>query len=200
MSKPDKLGTVRIIAGQWRGRRLPVVDHAGLRPTTDRVRETVFNWLMQDIEGAHCLDMFAGTGVLGFECLSRGATSLVFIESSRELALGLEKTIKTLQAASATVINQNSIAALAQLGSAPCTALTQHKFDLVFIDPPFDSNYLFDATRLLEEKGCLSDNAIIYVEHAAKQSNMELPKNWHRYKSGAAGQSAYGLFRRQSDL
>jgi len=176
------------------------VNHAGLRPTTDRVRETVFNWLMQDVDGAHCLDMFAGTGVLGLECLSRGAASVVFIESSKEVALGLEKSIDILHASAATVINQNSIVAIQQADMKLSTALTKHKFDLVFLDPPFNFDCLLEAADLLEEKDCLSDQAIIYVEHVVQQPNLKFPRNWHRYKSGTAGQSAYGLFRRQGDL
>lgn len=177
-----------------------MIAHPGLRPTTDRVRETLFNWLMLDIDAAHCLDMFAGTGVLGFECLSRGAASVLFIESSRDVALGLEKNIETLHAQAAIVINQNSITALKEISGAVGTPLTQHKFDLVFLDPPFDSDDLPEAISLLEEKACLSEHALIYVEHPVTQTGLEFPGNWLQFKSGIAGQSAYCLFRRQGDL
>jgi 16S rRNA (guanine966-N2)-methyltransferase len=99
MSKRAKVNSVRVIAGRWRGRRLPVLNSDGLRPTTDRVRETVFNWLMHDMAGAHCLDLFAGTGALGFESLSRGADHLCFVEVNRRVADQLRQNIALMDAA-----------------------------------------------------------------------------------------------------
>lgn len=186
MNKRAKSNTIRIIAGQWRGRRLPVLDHDGLRPSTDRVRETLFNWLMHDISSARCLDLFAGSGALGLECLSRGADSVVFVESNKRVAEQLQQNLQSLQALDkGDVINQNALNTVRQQAKAP--------FDLVFLDPPFDSDLLSQVMPLLNDNGWLADNALIYVEQPSKQDPYPTP-DWAVYKEGKAGHSRYTLY------
>lgn len=186
MNKRAKSNTIRIIAGQWRGRRLPVLDHDGLRPSTDRVRETLFNWLMHDISSARCLDLFAGSGALGLECLSRGADSVVFVESNKRVAEQLQQNLQSLQALDkGDVINQNALNTVRQQAKAP--------FDLVFLDPPFDSDLLSQVMPLLNDNGWLADNALIYVEQPSKQDPYPTP-DWTVYKEGKAGHSRYTLY------
>jgi 16S rRNA (guanine966-N2)-methyltransferase len=130
-------GEVRIIGGQWKRSKLPVPDRAGLRPTPDRVRETLFNWLGQDLSGWRCLDAFAGAGALGFEAASRGAAQVTLLERDRMLAENLEKTRLRLRGEAMTVTNADALAWMARC--AP------QSFELVFVDPPFDSALLEPA-------------------------------------------------------
>jgi len=179
-------GSCRIIGGKWRSRIIRFDDTEGLRPTTDRIRETVFNWLQPYIHQSRCLDVFAGSGVLGFEALSRGAKAVVFIEQNIKTVRKLKENISTLNADSASIFHQD---ALAWLQSA------QHgqKFDLVFLDPPFHSDLLVESCTLLNSSGSLAEDAIIYVEHNI-DANIEMPENWVSLKEKKAGQVAYKLF------
>ncbi|MBL4674325.1 MAG: 16S rRNA (guanine(966)-N(2))-methyltransferase RsmD [Arenicella sp.] len=187
MKPRAKTNSIRIIAGQWRGRRLPVLDIDGLRPSTDRVRETLFNWLMHDIAGARCLDLFAGSGALGLECLSRGASSVVFVESDKRIASQLQQNLQILNCLDGgEVIVQSAINFLRH------PAATQ--FDLVFLDPPFDSDLLAQAMPLLVENGWLADGALVYVEQASKKDPEEPPQNWQDYKEGKAGYCRYTVY------
>lgn len=144
MAKPQSasLGQIRIIGGKWRGRKLPVRDSEGLRPTTDRIKETLFNWLMPIIREARCLDCFAGSGSLGFEALSRFADSVTFIELDKQNAQLLTENKARLQSDNANIINGNSLEILGQNGTP---------FDVVFIDPPFRKGLLSDTIQLLEK-------------------------------------------------
>lgn len=187
MNKRAKSNTIRLISGHWRGRRLPVLEHDGLRPTTDRVRETLFNWLMHDISGACCLDLFAGTGALGLECLSRGADSAVFVEANRAVAAQLQKNLKTLDALEkGEVLTQSAISLVSVKPLKP--------FDLVFLDPPFGSDLLAQVMPLLQDNAWLAEGALIYVEQPSKQDPQPSP-NWEVYKEGKAGHSRYTLYR-----
>ena len=187
MKQRTKTNSIRIIAGKWRGRRLPVIEAQGLRPSTDRVRETLFNWLMHDVADARCLDLFAGTGGLGLECLSRGARSAVFVESDRRAATQLEKNLGVLDAVnSAEVLTQSAIDFLRR----PST----NKFDVVFMDPPFDSNLLVQAMPLLVENSWLADDALVYIEQASKKDPELVPEGWRVYKEGKAGYCRYSLY------
>ena len=132
--KSNQTGVVRIIAGKHRGRKLPVLLAEGLRPTTDRVKETVFNWLMHDVLDSHCLDCFAGAGSLGFEALSRGAESVTLVEKQANIARQLKSNIALLKAENAQVIQQDCLSFLSH---------SQQKFDLVFIDPPFKKGKIY---------------------------------------------------------
>lgn len=184
-------GKLRIIAGNWRSRVLPVVDLPGLRPTTDRARETLFNWLQNDLSGASCLDLFAGSGALGFEAASRGASSVVMLEV-QSAALGvLKKNIQILQADNIQLLDRDAIN---WLKTKPA-----QKFDIVFLDPPFDSDYLAKACLLLEQCEWLSDNAFIYMEIDAHNSLPELPNGWSLLKEKKAGQVRYYLARRNAE-
>ena len=188
MKPRAKTNSIRIIAGQWRGRRLPVLEVDGLRPTTDRVRETLFNWLMHDVSNARCLDLFAGSGALGLECLSRGASQSTFVESDRRVAAQLEKNIHTLGSEnSAEVLMQSALNFLRQAGS--------RQYDLVFLDPPFDSGLLCQALPLLVDNNWLADGALVYLEQASKRPPEAVPHGWSIHKEGRAGYCRYGLYR-----
>jgi len=181
-------GRLRIIGGQWRSRILPVVDLPGLRPTTDRVRETLFNWLQSDIPNARCLDLFAGSGALGFEAASRGAASVLMLEVQHKAAKTLAENILTLKADNIKLLQQDALSWLSEKLKDP--------FDIVFVDPPFDSDYLSSACQLLEDNGYLSDHASIYLEIGSKQSLPDLPQSWGLAREKKAGQVSYYLFRR----
>lgn len=187
MNKRVKSNTIRIIAGQWRGRRLPVLDSQGLRPTTDRVRETLFNWLMHDVVGANCLDLFAGSGALGLECLSRGAKAVQFVESDKGVAKALKANILTLGANdSASVLEQSAMGFLA--GSA------KTKFNLVFLDPPFQAGLLAPAIKLLHTNNWLGEGAMVYIERSANDPALVIPSKWQIYRERTMGQSHFCLY------
>lgn len=179
---------LRIIGGQWRGRKLPFPDIPGLRPTPDRVRETLFNWLQQDIVNSHCLDLFAGSGALGLEALSRGAASVVLVENHPLAARQLQQHLTTLGSARGQLVQQNALAYLQQPPAQP--------FDIVFLDPPFHQNLLAPCTELLERKGWLADPAWIYLEAEHSLGQLPLPANWTLHRSKTAGQVGYHLARR----
>ncbi|MBE5251852.1 MAG: 16S rRNA (guanine(966)-N(2))-methyltransferase [Enterobacterales bacterium endosymbiont of Blomia tropicalis] len=181
-------GQIRIIGGQWRGRKLPVPDSTGLRPTTDRVRETLFNWLAPMIQQANCLDCFAGSGALGLEALSRYAGSATLLELERPVAQQLEKNLQTLRADNGKVIHTNALSWLAQPGKP---------FDVVFIDPPFRQGLLAQTLQLLEQNNWLTDEALIYVESEVENGTPPVPANWNVYREKIAGQVAYRLYQRQ---
>ncbi|HIF9251160.1 16S rRNA (guanine(966)-N(2))-methyltransferase RsmD [Photobacterium damselae subsp. damselae] len=183
-------GFVRIISGQWRGRKLPVHDVEGLRPTTDRVKETLFNWLAQDIYQAKCLDLFAGSGSLSFEALSRGAESLTMIELDPKAAAQLKQNLTAIGATNATLHNTNSVNFLNQAG-------TPH--DLVFIDPPFRKDLIQQVIAALEANHWLSPNALIYIEAEKELGSIDVPPSWHLYREKTAGQVCYRLFIREEE-
>ncbi|MBY5947095.1 16S rRNA (guanine(966)-N(2))-methyltransferase RsmD [Photobacterium rosenbergii] len=181
-------GFVRIISGRWRGRKLPVHDVEGLRPTTDRVKETVFNWLAQDIIEARCLDLFTGSGSLSFEALSRGASHVTMLELDKKAADQLEKNRATIGADNAKVLNTDSLAFLKQAG-------TPH--DVVFIDPPFRKDLIDEAIVLLEQNNWLSPHAVIYIEAEKELGELVTPAHWHLHREKTAGQVCYRLFERE---
>ncbi|EJF30564.1 MULTISPECIES: 16S rRNA (guanine(966)-N(2))-methyltransferase [Enterobacteriaceae] len=191
MKKPQSSGSgqIRIIGGQWRGRKLPVPDSPGLRPTTDRVRETLFNWLAPSMVDAHCLDCFAGSGALGLEALSRYAASATLIEMDRAVSQQLQKNLATLKASNGKVLNANTLNVLAQPG-------TQH--NVVFVDPPFRKGLLDETLSLLEKNGWLADDALIYVESEVENGLPAVPASWVLHREKVAGQVAYRLFIREA--
>ncbi len=186
-NKKPQVGSIRIIAGKHRGRKLPVLMAEGLRPTTDRVKETVFNWLMPYMHKAHCLDCFAGAGSLGFEALSRGAEQVTLIELNKAAAKQLQTNRALLKADNLT-IKQNDVLAL--LNNKP-----EQTFDVVFIDPPFRQNLVSQTAQLLTQ-GWLSKQAFIYVEMEAEGEQL-LPDSWQLLKEKIAGQVAYRLYQVQ---
>jgi len=179
-------GSIRIIAGKHRGRKLPVLMADGLRPTTDRVKETVFNWLMPYIHDANCLDCFAGAGSLGFEALSRGAAYVQLVELNKAAAKQLSTNKQLLNADNVLVSNTNVLDFLKT--QAP------QSFDLIFIDPPFRQNLVTQICELLENSW-LAEQALIYVEMEA-EGEQKIPNNWQLLKEKIAGQVAYRLFQR----
>ena len=182
------LNTLRIIGGEWRGRRIRFPGTGGIRPTPDRVRETLFNWLAPVIEGSRCLDLFAGSGALGLEALSRGAAKATFVERDRDAAAPLRETVEKLAATRATVVQADALSWLRGVAAA---------HDIVFLDPPFDSGVVEDSMHLVESRGWLAPAAFIYVEMPAKQGAPKLPEAWRLHRSGRAGAVGYHLARRQ---
>lgn len=183
-----KQGTVRIIAGKWRGRRLKVPDVKDLRPTPDRVRETLFNWLAPVMQGANCLDLFAGSGVLGFEALSRGAKYVVMIDESADVVKMLQEELTAFGADNALIYRAR---VPLQLRAAA------QPFDIVFLDPPYQENLLLPSCHYLEEQGLLAESAYIYLEAREVIKDNELPSNWRMLKSQRAGQVFYHLAQRE---
>lgn len=180
-------GRLRIVAGKWRGRVLPVADIDGLRPTAERVRETLFNWLAPVIEGMRCLDLYAGSGALGLEALSRGAKSVVFVEQASAAVDRLQESIRLLKAESTTVHAGDAVAFLRN--AAPM------RFDLVLLDPPFADDAVPDLCRLLVERGWLASGAQLYLEQDAARPRPTLPKGFSAEKEKQAGNVRFTLFR-----
>ena len=181
-----KTGSCRIIGGNWRGRKIKFDDAEGLRPTTDRIRETVFNWLQPYLYQSICLDLFAGSGVLGFEALSRGAAEVVFIESNKTIVNNVKKNIVQLKMSDVTIYNKDALSWLPETNKNKC-------FNLVFLDPPFHSDLLVKSSIALNDSGILADDAIIYVEHEG-DAKFSAPDNWSCIKDKRAGQVSYKLF------
>jgi 16S rRNA (guanine966-N2)-methyltransferase len=171
---------VRIIAGKWRSRIVHFPATAELRPTPDRVRETLFNWLGQRLDGQACLDLFAGSGALGFEALSRGARRVVMVENDREVAAALRESARELDAAGVEVVNSDALAWLAR---------THERFDLVFVDPPYASTLAQAALAALPSR--LNPGARVYAESAQP---LKLPEGWRTVREDRAGAVRYGLY------
>ena len=178
-------GRVRIIGGSLRGSKLEVPHIAGLRPTPDRVRETLFNWLMPMIDGARCLDLFAGTGALGIEALSRGAAHVDFVESDAQLARMLRENLARLK----------QTAAVHQSMASRFVESTDACYDIVFLDPPFADDLWDRAMASLETSHRLAPAAWIYVESPANRT-VAPPENWLLHREGQAGAVRFALYRR----
>lgn len=181
---------LRIIAGQWRSRRFGFSEQPGLRPTPDRVRETLFNWLSGYTEGARCLDLFTGSGALTLEALSRGAARALACDQSHEVVTTLRGHLASLDCTRGEVRQQDALALLGQNAS--------ETFDLVFLDPPFHQNLLPAACQALEANGWLSKRAWIYIESEAPPSQLELPASWQLHREKRAGKVYYSLWQRQA--
>ncbi|WP_111981259.1 16S rRNA (guanine(966)-N(2))-methyltransferase RsmD [Dyella jiangningensis] len=179
-------GRIRIIGGQLRNSRLDVPDLPGLRPTAERVRETLFNWLAPVISGARCLDLCAGTGALGIEALSRGAAGVQFVERDARAAQALRDNLARLKAQGGQVTTAD---AMAYLQGAP------QPFGLVFLDPPFAQNLWQPLSQRLEQGGWLTPAACVYVE-SPRQAGLALPSTWMLHREGTAGEVGYALYRR----
>ncbi|WP_019616423.1 16S rRNA (guanine(966)-N(2))-methyltransferase RsmD [Psychromonas ossibalaenae] len=184
--KPIKDGFIRIISGKWRGKKLPVKDKEGLRPTTDRTKETLFNWLMHDIRDAQCLDCFSGSGSLAFEALSRYAANTTLLERDKQVALQLRNNLHTLKVDNAVIIETDSISYLQQAA--------KQQFDIVFIDPPFNKDLVQPCCQALEVNNYLTEQALIYIEMEIQQSALELPDSWKLLKEKSTGQVSYRLY------
>lgn len=182
--KPINDGFIRLISGQWRGKKLLVKDKAGLRPTTDRTKETLFNWLMHDIRDTNCLDCFSGSGSLGFEALSRYAKYCTFLERDKQVSAQLKANLTTLNAENAQVLQCDSIQYLMQ----PVTI----QYDVVFIDPPFNQGLVQPCIEQLLPH--LAENCLIYLEVESQLNTLLLPDNWRLLKEKTSGQVCYRLF------
>jgi 16S rRNA (guanine966-N2)-methyltransferase len=192
MAKQVAAGKVRVIGGKWRGRRLPLAD-AAIRPTADRVRETLFNWLDPHLRGANVLDLFAGSGALGFESASRGAANVVLVEKSRGTAEHLRRLVAELDAAEVTVRNEEARRYLASPDRLPA-----RQYDVVFLDPPFAGHELAELCSHLEQGSWLSPTAHVYLEMASNTEFPDLPEKWLLLKNKTAGQVCYALARREA--
>lgn len=179
-------GQVRIIGGEWRGRKLPVVDAPGLRPTGDRIRETLFNWLQSDLAGSDCLDVFAGSGVLGAEALSRGAASVVSIEKQAKLLKLLQQVLQPLAGARLQLVQADALVWLNQPAA--------RQFDLVFVDPPFALQLQQQVVDLLVRHQWLKPSARIYVERPQDSQPLQLPSGWCLLREKRAGAVSYALY------
>jgi 16S rRNA (guanine966-N2)-methyltransferase len=182
---------VRIIGGEWRGRKLHFPHAEGLRPTPDRVRETLFNWLQFELAGRRCLDLFAGSGALGIEALSRGAAEAVFVEREAGAARSIKEALATLACSRGRVEQCDAFAWLEQVERRPGPP-----FDIVFIDPPYGQALLGEAMARLERSGCLAPGAWVYLEDAADRGVPALPPGWELVRAKRAGEVGYHLARR----
>jgi len=180
-------GSIRIIAGKHRGRKLPVLMAEGLRPTTDRVKETVFNWLIPYIQDTKCLDCFAGSGSLGFEAMSRGAQKVTLLELNKTAVNQLKANKQLLKAESIDINQVNTLEYLKTNIEA---------YDLIFLDPPFRKQLIAQCAVLLNS-GWLAENALIYVEMEVNENSPQLPDNWNLLKEKIAGQVSYQLYQYQ---
>lgn len=181
---------LRIIGGAWRSRRISFPASEDLRPTPDRVRETVFNWLAAQLPGAVCLDLFAGSGAFGFEALSRAAARVVLVEKRLEVVAALRHNREQLRAEQADIVHADA----ADYLRGPVEA-----FDIVFIDPPYASGLLGPCAELLEARGWLKPDAFIYLE-APQGEVPPLPESWRLMRSKTAGQVGYHLARRNQQV
>jgi len=179
---------VRIIAGKWRSRVLTFPSVEGLRPTGDRIRETLFNWLAPNIAGASCLDLFSGSGALCFEALSRGAGDCLALEKSPKALAALNENKTLFNTAELTLRRADTVAYLRNSPDKP--------FDIVFVDPPFDLNVLTEVCTLLENNHWLAADCQIYCEFSARHNSFAPPPNWRIEKSKAAGGVNYLLYSR----
>lgn len=180
-------GKIRIIAGQWRGRKLKVPDKQGLRPTPNRVRETLFNWLAMYLPGSRCLDLFTGSGALGIEAASRGAQEVLLVEKNYDIVQNLRQQLLNFKSANKLDILHAD--GLQFLKGSP------KAFDIVFLDPPFGQDLLNPACRLLEEGGWLSPQAFIYLETEVS-GELSLPSSWQIIRRKQAGQVSVFLVER----
>jgi 16S rRNA (guanine966-N2)-methyltransferase len=187
-NKSAAKGSIRIISGRYRGRKLPVLMAEGLRPTTDRVKETVFSWLMPYIQESNCLDCFAGSGGLGFEALSRGAAHVSFVELNKAAVKQLQENEQLLDVNNMSIMQSDALEFIKK---------NTHTYDVVFLDPPFRKGFIEQAAHLLD-KSSLAKNALIYIEMESENNDQKLPHNWQLLKEKIAGQVIYRLYQKVS--
>ena len=177
---------IRIIAGKWRGSKLNFAKVKAIRPTPDRVRETLFNWLAPDIQNAECLDLFTGSGGLAFESLSRGALSVVMCDSNNVIIKTLKDNADRLKANNATILKCDALEFLRN---------NTKEFDIVFLDPPFNSNLLEESIEIFRDSHFLKPDAFIYIEADSNKELPALPEHWVLHRNKKAGDVAYYLFK-----
>ncbi len=182
---------VRIIGGHLRSRKLSFPDADGLRPTADRIRETLFNWLQFDLQGRHCLDLFAGSGVLGIEALSRGASSCIFIEKNVSAADAIAKNLSKLDLHSGNVLCADALAWLSK------NVVKDSDINLIFLDPPFASDYQQLLSAVAEKDEYFPQDCKLYLESPVEVVESGLLQNWRRQKAQKAGKVYYSLWQKQ---
>ncbi|WP_028302996.1 16S rRNA (guanine(966)-N(2))-methyltransferase RsmD [Oceanospirillum maris] len=178
---------LRIVGGEWRGRKLPFPDGEGLRPTGDRMRETLFNWLNFELFGRRVLDLFAGSGALGLEALSRGAKSAVFLDNHSGVIRQIRENLTTLKCENADVAQGDALSWIASQHDA---------FDLIFLDPPFGKGLLAPVCQALDAQGVINDRALIYLEAEKHFDFSDIPLDWQLKKEKRAGQVICRLYQR----
>ena len=191
MNKRTKSNSIRIIAGLWRGRRLSVLDSEGLRPTTDRVRETLFNWLMHDIAGATCLDLFAGSGALGFESFSRGAKHVTMVEKSRKVCAGLLQSVEQLEVDEVAII---CAVALDLASNFAESGDISGPFDIIFVDPPFGEHLHQMTIDMLLQSQWLAEDSLLVIESDRRAAQLTVPAHWQLQKQKTAGEVQLQLY------
>jgi 16S rRNA (guanine966-N2)-methyltransferase len=194
--EPGKRNSLRIVGGGWRGRRVHFPDSPGLRPTPDRVRETLFNWLQFAVAGTRCLDLFAGSGALGLEALSRGAREVVFVDEAAAVAHTLRAEIERLGAAPGAAARARVIHGSA----ARYLAMPAEPFDLIFLDPPFGQAALAQYVQLIQAGGWIKEGGWVYLEGERQAGAPALPAGWDLLRSKSAGEVGYHLARVRSRL
>ncbi len=180
--------SIRIIGGQFRGKKLSFPAIEGLRPTPNSVRETLFNWLMNTIHDARCLDAFAGSGALGFEAFSRGASNVVLLEQTPVVYAHLKKIVTTFNSPKLTLLNKDACVWMQQ---------TKAQFDIILLDPPFTQNHLPDCITILENTPLLAPNGLLYIESPHPMALN--PEIWEQLKLKKAGQVFYGLYKKNTN-
>lgn len=201
----SETSSVRIIGGRLRGSKVQFVPINGLRPSPGRVRETLFNWLSADLLNAHCLDLFAGSGILGFEALSRGAASLISIEKDKLACQHIDNNGQRLKIQSMNLLNTNALSWLDQQvmekgsGDNLKDKSQPMGFDIVFLDPPFQSGLLESALKLLCNSVLLNDNALIYIERPKKQDLPAICPSWVQIKSKTAASVCFSLYQHRAN-
>ena len=186
-NRPSPGGELNIIGGDWRSRKLRFPDAGGVRPTPARTRETLFNWLANVVPGSHCLDLFSGSGALGLEALSRGASSATMVEHNRALADALRQNLNLLKSPDGQVVCQAVEQFLAQPADRP--------FDLVFMDPPFRKGWIERLFPLLADNGWIAADGWVYAEYESEKASPVAPADWQLHRQKTAGQVTYCLFR-----
>jgi 16S rRNA (guanine966-N2)-methyltransferase len=186
------MNEVRIIGGKWRSRKIRFSGNPHLRPTPNRVRETIFNWLDPIIINTVCLDMFAGSGALGFEALSRGAKSVIMMDKSKQVIRDLKKNAELLPTDSVILFHKEFFSKLRNF--------FKPQFDIVFLDPPFRKDLVKACSQWLEQHDCLAPNAFIYTETESSLKMISVPSNWILYRQKTAGQVCYTLWQRDQGV
>jgi 16S rRNA (guanine966-N2)-methyltransferase len=195
-TRPAGLNSVRIIGGSWRGRRVHFPDSPGLRPTPDRVRETLFNWLQHSIAGTRCLDLFAGSGALGLEALSRGAREVVFVEQAFAPAQMLAEELKRFEGGDLG----DSRGRIVQMSAERFLTAPGEPFDVIFLDPPFGLDAVPEYVRLIDAGGWAASGGRIYLENARSAGPPTMPPHWSLLKSKSAGEVGYYLARANVEI
>jgi 16S rRNA (guanine966-N2)-methyltransferase len=183
----NRENSLRIIAGEWRGRLLDFPDIQGLRPTPDRVRETLFNWLQSYVQGANCLDLFSGSGAMGFEALSRGAAKVTMIEANKSAFLGLQRSVEILKGEAH--VSLKHMDAFEFLKAEP-----EEQFDIIFVDPPYGKKWVSECLSWLAKQDLLRRHGRVYIEYESSLAPEQvIDEHWQLLKHKTAGQVTYGL-------